>query len=30
MAERFFSCNLTAVPPFDDAGIILLSGPACW
>ncbi|KAM0857379.1 hypothetical protein ACQ4PT_048510 [Festuca glaucescens] len=29
MAERFFSCNPTAVPPFDDAGIILLSGPAC-
>uniref|UniRef100_A0A452YCT2 Uncharacterized protein n=1 Tax=Aegilops tauschii subsp. strangulata TaxID=200361 RepID=A0A452YCT2_AEGTS len=29
MAERFFSGTSTAAPPFDDAGIILLSGPPC-
>uniref|UniRef100_A0ACD5V970 Uncharacterized protein n=1 Tax=Avena sativa TaxID=4498 RepID=A0ACD5V970_AVESA len=28
MAERFFSCNPTVLPPFDNAAIILLSGPA--
>ncbi|XP_037450498.1 uncharacterized protein LOC119320521 isoform X4 [Triticum dicoccoides] len=27
MAERFFSGTSTAAPPFDDAGILLLSGP---
>ncbi|XBJ23908.1 hypothetical protein VPH35_001908 [Triticum aestivum] len=29
MAERFFSGTSTAAPPFDDAGILLLSGPPC-